>query len=154
MMIANSTNATVSDIGISSGDICFIVVPAVIFSLGLCGNVQVIRYYGFHKKKDKAPIPCYDIFILHLAVCNLILSIVTPIHFVYSNLLRGRWHFGSICCVIVGSLPSIAVMLSSWIVVWLCDANYHNVSLISTITTTQQDHYLKFSFLTIETNAK
>ena len=107
---------------LSGYDIFLIVIFVVIFVVGLISNILVIRYYGFYNKQKLR----YHIYLIHLAVTDLICSIVSPVVDVYDALTGASLHWDT-ALVIGTSVSPIAVTVSAWIIVSIAYERYRGI---------------------------
>ncbi|XP_072447665.1 lysophosphatidic acid receptor 6-like [Chiloscyllium punctatum] len=79
--------------------VLFPVVYSLVFVFGTVSNLCVL-WYLFRKKGEFTP---SDIFMINLAVIDLIFTILLPFKIIYHT-LENNWIFGEVACKITGSL--------------------------------------------------
>jgi len=91
-------------------DYAFAVCFAVIFTVGVVGNLLVIYIFKFRNKRAIGPM---ELIILYLATSDLITSIFNPLLYIYWHLTAfERWYFGSFCCTLFPSITTVSVTTS------------------------------------------
>ena len=64
---------------------------------------------------------------IHLAIADLISSIITPVHFVYGMVAGNIWHFGPASCTIVSVIGPLTVNISAWILASIAYERYRGI---------------------------
>ena len=120
-LVSNVTNDTTFPLSIDSNtiteplDIFALVFMAVLFTLGVSGNLFTIYVLGFVKK---SPSTTYDLMIVFLSISDLICVFVVPSIFAYATITRFRsWVFGLFGCKVLLSILPMNVTLSQGILI-------------------------------------
>ncbi|XP_053253789.1 C-X-C chemokine receptor type 3 [Podarcis raffonei] len=92
----------------------------LIFLLGLCGNVMVIAVL----LRAKESLPGTDVFILHLAVADVLLVLTLPFWAVQAV---HSWVFGDVMCKMVGSVFKINFYASIFFLVCISFDRYLSI---------------------------
>ena len=127
LVTAISTTTTIPDEAInaiSPQEIIVIIIYAVVFLFGTVGNIMVIRYFGFKAERKLL----FHTYLIHLAVSDLIASIVTPAHFVYNQVTNNTWHLGHAACTIIGVVGPLTVNVSAWLLASIAHERYWGIA--------------------------
>lgn len=108
---------------LTNSNIMIISIYAVIFTFGLIGNSLVIRYFGFKSNQRRL----YHIYLIHLAVADLISSTVTPVYFIYGIVNNNIWRFGEVSCTIISATGPLTVNVSAWLLVSIAHERYRGI---------------------------
>ena len=108
---------------ISSSDILLICIYVAMFVVGSIGNSLIIRYFGSYKKHKAL----FHIYLIHLAVGDLICLIFRCVIIVHGILSGWAWPFGSISCKFAYSIVPITINVSAWIVVSISQERYRGI---------------------------
>ena len=120
----NQTAETTTTEHWSSADLGFLVLYSIVFVLGTTGNILVIHYFGFKSERKLL----YHIYLIHLAVADLITSIITPTQFVYTLISNHEWHLGDAACKIIASIGPLTVNVSAWLLASIAHERLWGVS--------------------------
>ncbi|XP_057309485.1 tyramine/octopamine receptor-like [Hydractinia symbiolongicarpus] len=120
---STTTAPATTAVVLSQADVVVIVVYVLIFVFGLIGNILVIRYFGFYLKRGST----YNIYLIHLAIADLISSTVTPIQSVYAVFSGNIWHLGPISCTIVSIIGPLTVNVSAWVLGSIAFERYRGI---------------------------
>ena len=60
----------------------------------------------------------YHIYLVHLAVADLISSIIIPFRFIYGATMDFQWYLTKVGCTIIGNMALVSVTVSCWVLVW------------------------------------
>ena len=91
--------------------VCLYVLYVLIFLFGTIGNSLVCYIIGLKKRRQ----PSGDIFIVSLAVADLLASVSVPVLMISDMASDFKvWHFGHIGCHILPSISPITLVASSW----------------------------------------
>ena len=108
---------------ISSSDILLICIYVAMFVIGSIGNSLIIRYFGSYKKHKAV----FHIYLVHLAVADLICLTLTCAQLVYEILSGWTWPFGLISCKLAYSIAPITLNASAWIVASISQERYRGI---------------------------
>lgn len=120
---STTTAPATTAVVLSQADVVVIVVYVLIFVFGMIGNILVIRYFGFYLKRGST----YNIYLIHLAIADLISSTVTPIQSVYAVFSGNIWHLGPISCTIVSIIGPLTVNVSAWVLGSIAFERYRGI---------------------------
>ncbi|XP_066935793.1 rhodopsin, GQ-coupled-like [Clytia hemisphaerica] len=104
----------------------YISIPSmvILFLMGTIGNIFIIVYYGSKSKSKRSK---YTLFLVHLAITDLIACIFVPVY----NLpieLTGRWYYGRFLCEYTVFAPSgITIYSSCWILFGILYERYRSI---------------------------
>ena len=96
----------------------------ILFLLGTIGNIFIIVYYGSKSKSRRGK---YTLFLVHLAITDLVACIFVPVY----NLpieLTGHWYYGRFLCKYTIFAPSgITIYSSCWILFGILYERYRSI---------------------------
>ena len=99
---------------INSNQFLYFVKISLVRSIG-------VLYTSLGKKKELSG---GDVFMISLAVADLLASLFVPILAVQDFVSNLRWHLGSLMCRLLPSVPSICLVASSWSLVLIAADRY------------------------------
>ena len=112
----NQTNArmntTLPSSILRTGEIVQLIIYMIILVVGCVGNTLVILYFGFKKKVKQR----FSYYLINLAFVDLLTSLFTPVHFIYTIISQHQWQIGLLACIGLSSLGPLTVNVSSWII--------------------------------------
>ena len=114
---------TLSKFVISNSDILLLCIYVVMFVIGSIGNSLIIRYFGSYKKHKAL----FHIYLVHLAVADIICLTLTCVLLVHGILSGWTWPFGSISCTLAYAIAPITLNASAWIVVSISQERYRGI---------------------------
>ena len=111
----NHTQSSDTELITEPLDICALVLMAVIFILGVFGNIFTICVISHIKKR---PSSAYDLLVVFLSISDLICVIIVPAIFAYGTVTHFRsWVFGIIGCKVLLSVLPVNVTVSQGILI-------------------------------------
>ena len=91
--------------------------------IGSIGNSLIICYLGSYKKHRAV----FHIYLVHLAVADLICLTLTCVILVHGILSKWIWPLGSISCTLGYAIAPITINASAWIVVSISQERYRGI---------------------------
>jgi len=108
---------------LTTSDIILVIIYVNILFFGVLGNFLVIRYFGFYRKSKSL----YHLYLIHLAIADLISSTVSPAHFVYGVVTGNLWHLGETSCTVVSVIGPLTVNVSAWLLASIAHERYRGI---------------------------
>ncbi|MEE6522615.1 hypothetical protein FKM82_021224, partial [Ascaphus truei] len=115
---------------------------SLLFVLGLLGNVLVLVVL----LRNKRGLQSTDMFILHLAVADILLVLTLP--FWAAQAVSG-WHFGSVMCKIVGSLFKVNFYAGIYLLACISCDRYLSIVYAVQIYKKHRSHLVHWSCLVV-----
>lgn len=101
------------------------VASAIIFAIGVTGNIQVAIYFRFYEKHTP---PKYRLFIIYLAITDACSCAVSTIYLIMLSLYQYKWIFGRFLCRYTYQMSSSLASTSMWIVCGLSYVRYQSIN--------------------------
>lgn len=98
---------------------------ALVIAFGISGNALVLRYFMRHERTISNT---YRAFIIHLAMTDLLSSLLTPIYLIMSETGSMKLIGGNAMCDIGSTVFPGFTNSSAWIIVGLCYVRYKCIS--------------------------
>ncbi|RDD43212.1 Neuropeptide FF receptor 2 [Trichoplax sp. H2] len=118
----NNSSTTLIDLGPShTVRIILITIAAIIFMVSLVGNIMVCLAVLYNKSSTK----CTNIFLLNLAISDLLITISIP--FAVTTDVLGIFIFGDVMCKLVFSVRNCGIAISSLTLVIVAFDRYYAV---------------------------
>ena len=108
---------------LSSSNIIIAFIYTVIFVFGSIGNILIILYYGFYKKRKAL----YHIYLINLAVADLICSVFYPVGYVSSTFTTWFMNLHIIPRILIYAISPLTVNVSAWIIVSIAYERYRGI---------------------------
>ena len=118
-----TTTQSQTDVTLQTLDIIVVAIYIAILMLGFTGNLMVVHYFGFHNKVRRL----YHIYLIHLAVADLISATVTSGYFVSSVVSGYTWLLGEFSCKLITLIAPVTVNVSAWILVSIAHERYRGI---------------------------
>lgn len=87
----------------------------IVFLVGVPGNSMVIYVLGINQKQNRSN--SGNVFIVNLAVADILASAAVPTVIIRDLLHTHRWNLGSFLCYLLPALNPITLVASSWALV-------------------------------------
>ena len=87
----------------------------MVFLIGVPGNSMVIYVLGLRQRRHRSNNG--NIFIVNLAVADILASAAVPLVIIHDLLCIGRWNLGSFLCHLLPALNPVTLVASSWALV-------------------------------------
>ncbi|XP_076030411.1 cholecystokinin receptor-like [Oratosquilla oratoria] len=117
-----TTTTPISSSQLADSAMVFIPLYAIIFLLSVCGNVLVILTL-VQNSRMRTPT---NVFLLNLAVSDLLLGVVC-MPFTLSGFLLRNFIFGAAMCKIIPYLQAVSVSVSAWTLVVISVERYYGI---------------------------
>ena len=144
-LTTQATNSTVSS-NREAGQDLTILVPLllcciVVFLIGVPGNMMVIHVLGIKHRANRNNDG--DVFIVSLAVADLLASATVPLVIVHDLLSNHRWYLSEFLCHLLPVLNPVTLVTSSWALVVISAERYRYVPRVSSFIQYTIQHNLK-----------
>ena len=107
-------------------DIFALVFMAIIFILGVSGNLFTVYVISVVKRR---PSSAYDLLVIFLSISDLICVVIVPAIFAYGTITHfGSWVFGLIGCKVLLSVLPVNVTVSQGILILMSIDRYLSIS--------------------------
>ena len=87
----------------------------IVFLIGVPGNAMVIYVLGLCRKQHRSSNG--NVFIVNLAVADILASATVPLVIIHDLLSNGKWNLGSFLCYLLPGLNPVTLVASSWALV-------------------------------------
>ena len=87
----------------------------IVFLIGVPGNSMVVYVLGLCKRQHRNSNG--NVFIVNLAVADILASATVPLVIIHDLLSNGKWYLGSFLCYLLPALNPITLVASSWALV-------------------------------------
>ena len=95
----------------------------VIFTLGAIGNISVVTFFA--RKSSRS---LYDMYIIHLAISDLLVSLISPPRAICSIVIQDDSVFLNMySCRVLSAIEPVSVNVSSWILASIAIERYRGI---------------------------
>ena len=108
---------------LSTSDIIVIFIYMAILVFGFSGNLLVVHFFGFKNKVERL----YHIYLIHLAVADLISATVTSGYFIFTVVSGHVWYLGEFSCKLISVIGPVTVNVSAWLLVSIAHERYRGI---------------------------
>ena len=121
----NATSTTGFNLKLSPLNITLLVCYSLIFTLGVCGNLLVVKWFYEQYKQKMAG----SALVMVLAVNDLLASIIVPltqIHYIISLNTQPKraWYLGRMLCYTMRGFGILFLLATSWILIAIASERY------------------------------
>eukprot|EP00111_Clytia_hemisphaerica_P006256 TCONS_00018111-protein len=108
---------------LSTSDFIVVTIYIIILVFGFSGNLIVVHYFGFRNKVRRL----YHIYLIHLAIADLISATVTSVYFMLSVVSGYTWYLGEFSCKLISIIAPVTVNVSAWLLVSIAHERYRGI---------------------------
>lgn len=109
---------------LSTSDIIVIFIYTAILIFGFLGNLLVVHFFGFKNRVKRL----YHIYLIHLAVADLISATVTSGYFIFTVVSGHTWYLGEFSCKLISVIGPVTVNVSAWLLVSIAHERYRGIT--------------------------